>query len=202
MTLQGQICSRELTSQDKGPQAEFGYHKSTTLTAGGVPPSSTSLLDADFPDAPLDRPMSRVYYCALSGAPRSPGRIVPTPPVSADATLIADLSRRGRLHGRTDIGANMIPRNYLIRISRRFVRFGCAHRRAARNVWLWALRGFICVCVSPAAMSGVVIPHPCGTPEPTPPSRIQSFVPWSPARTGAGAIPMRHSSRVSAGATN
>jgi hypothetical protein len=57
--------------------------------SGRVPPSSASLLDADFPDAPLDRPMSRVYYCALSGAPRSPVRMAPRPPVSADATLIA-----------------------------------------------------------------------------------------------------------------
>jgi hypothetical protein len=37
---------------------------------GRVPPSSTSLLDADLPDAPLDRPMSRVYYCFVRCTPR------------------------------------------------------------------------------------------------------------------------------------
>lgn len=29
-----------------------------------------------------------------------------------------------------------------------------------------------------------------------------TFVPWNPARIGAGAIPMRHSSRILAGGTN
>jgi hypothetical protein len=67
---------------------QFRYTRNDDDDDGRVPPSSTSLLDADLPDAPLDRPMSRVYYCVLSGAPLA-SPMVPMPPVSADATLIA-----------------------------------------------------------------------------------------------------------------
>jgi hypothetical protein len=87
MTLEGQICSRELTCQDGGVRRrvleDSRMHHLTGLRAG----SSTVLY--------LVHPACRSewFSCRRSG-PMQP---------------LCRLSRRGRLHGRTDIGANMIP---------------------------------------------------------------------------------------------
>ena len=107
MTLGGQICSRELTCQDEGPRVQFRYTRHDD--DGRVPPSSL----------PCSTRNSRMQH--LTGQSGGSTTVLePVHPIAPphDGAHAAGqfrrnpycrLSRRGRLDGRTAIGANMIP---------------------------------------------------------------------------------------------